>query len=731
MRIHIVKKGDTLYQLSKKYNVPLDKLIEMNPQIADPDKLDIGMKVKVPSTSDLSPVPVDAIAHKHVVKQGDTLWKLSKQWGIPLQTMIDANPQLKNPSILMTGQVINIPKVNEQGQMMHTSSLAANVQQQNVPPHKKDTAPMPEMISAQEVEENVQPLQEEVVEEIKEELKEIKEEKMPEKIEHELKDFGKSLQQNLEEGIVENIKENIQEQAKQSVEKSVAMNENLPVLPEMQAAPKELSQSVKPLAAGKEQHTSSSAASYTEHPFEQYNVPATQAYSAYPNMQWAPQPQVYSQQQVYSSNVSPMTANTSMYAMNMQAPAKKKDDCGCGGGKAAHHKSPGMAVPYSQGGYPGLGAWTDASANAYPSLTQPYSGGWSNTAANTWMPESYAAGWESANSQANVSSSALGNISPGSFAPYANQGAVPYANQGAVPYANQGAVPYANQGAVPYANQGAVPYANQGAVPYANQGAVPYANQGAVPYANQGAVPYANQGAMFYGMEPWPGALQAPVNAMNMAAGMNTSSHSSYAPYSVNAAANTHLSGGMEAANVSGEKAKIHLSGTANTAANTQANSQLSPMTHVSGFGGTAAYANSANWGAQPVIPYSTPIGGEWGQWSQWSQANTAASQANVNAAAANSWANPAPGTVFPNVHQNWNQSESKGGKGREEEFSFADSGEETEEAPATNKKAGTRSSKKKTKNTGKKTGKATLHSANSRSRSSRRSERNNPWINY
>ncbi|WP_025700204.1 LysM peptidoglycan-binding domain-containing protein, partial [Paenibacillus forsythiae] len=109
MKIHIVKQGDTLYELSKKYGVPLDKVIEANPQIANPDVLAIGDKVKIPSV----PVPVPdggELYHKHTVKQGDTLWKLSKAWGIQLKDIIGANPQLKNPDVLKIGDIVNIPK---------------------------------------------------------------------------------------------------------------------------------------------------------------------------------------------------------------------------------------------------------------------------------------------------------------------------------------------------------------------------------------------------------------------------------------------------------------------------------------------------------------------------------------------------------------------------------------------------------------------------------------------
>ncbi|WNS43608.1 LysM peptidoglycan-binding domain-containing protein [Paenibacillus sp. MMS20-IR301] len=109
MKIHIVKQGDSLFALSQKYGVPLQKIIEANPQISNPDVLAVGDKVKIPA----APVPVpdnNNIYYKHTVKQGDTLWKLSKAWGITLKDMIDANPQLKNPNALMIGEVVNIPK---------------------------------------------------------------------------------------------------------------------------------------------------------------------------------------------------------------------------------------------------------------------------------------------------------------------------------------------------------------------------------------------------------------------------------------------------------------------------------------------------------------------------------------------------------------------------------------------------------------------------------------------
>lgn len=112
MKIHIVKKGDTLNELAKKYQSTLDQIIAFNPQIANPDHLDIGMKVKIPSKPKPVDPPASEYVYKHVVQQGDSLWKLGKAWDVPLQAMIGANPQLKNPNVLMTGEIVYVPKMD-------------------------------------------------------------------------------------------------------------------------------------------------------------------------------------------------------------------------------------------------------------------------------------------------------------------------------------------------------------------------------------------------------------------------------------------------------------------------------------------------------------------------------------------------------------------------------------------------------------------------------------------
>ena len=50
MKIHIVQKGDTLWNISKKYGVNFDELKKMNAQLSNPEMIMPGMKIKVPTS---------------------------------------------------------------------------------------------------------------------------------------------------------------------------------------------------------------------------------------------------------------------------------------------------------------------------------------------------------------------------------------------------------------------------------------------------------------------------------------------------------------------------------------------------------------------------------------------------------------------------------------------------------------------------------------------------------
>lgn len=51
MKIHIVQKGDTLWEIAKKYHVDFEELKELNSHLATPDMIMPGMKIRIPTHS--------------------------------------------------------------------------------------------------------------------------------------------------------------------------------------------------------------------------------------------------------------------------------------------------------------------------------------------------------------------------------------------------------------------------------------------------------------------------------------------------------------------------------------------------------------------------------------------------------------------------------------------------------------------------------------------------------
>ncbi|MFD2751203.1 SafA/ExsA family spore coat assembly protein [Virgibacillus siamensis] len=51
MKIHIVQKGDTLWNISQQYGVDFEEVKRLNPQLSSPDMIMPGMKIKIPGTS--------------------------------------------------------------------------------------------------------------------------------------------------------------------------------------------------------------------------------------------------------------------------------------------------------------------------------------------------------------------------------------------------------------------------------------------------------------------------------------------------------------------------------------------------------------------------------------------------------------------------------------------------------------------------------------------------------
>ncbi len=111
--IHIVKEKETLYGISRAYNVSQKGIAAENPDVFA--GLQVGMVLKIPSEPVLDESAETRETEEyfmHVVQEGETLYFLSRKYGIDVLEIERANPQV-NVTELSVGQTLRIPKRKE------------------------------------------------------------------------------------------------------------------------------------------------------------------------------------------------------------------------------------------------------------------------------------------------------------------------------------------------------------------------------------------------------------------------------------------------------------------------------------------------------------------------------------------------------------------------------------------------------------------------------------------
>ena len=101
--IHTVKKGETSYSLSKTYEISLETLYENNPNAASGLRLGEMLRIPVVSTKK-SETP----QNYHVVKQGETVYSIARNYSIPIDSLLSNNKKIVNNHIVI-GDTLVIP----------------------------------------------------------------------------------------------------------------------------------------------------------------------------------------------------------------------------------------------------------------------------------------------------------------------------------------------------------------------------------------------------------------------------------------------------------------------------------------------------------------------------------------------------------------------------------------------------------------------------------------------
>ena len=96
-QIYTVKRGDNLTKIANMYGVTVSDLVKWN-NIKNPNLIYPGQKIIIK----------DAPIEYYKVVRGDTLSGIAKRYGLSLQEILALNPDIKNPNLILVGQLIRV-----------------------------------------------------------------------------------------------------------------------------------------------------------------------------------------------------------------------------------------------------------------------------------------------------------------------------------------------------------------------------------------------------------------------------------------------------------------------------------------------------------------------------------------------------------------------------------------------------------------------------------------------
>ena len=97
---YVVQAGDTLWAIAQRYGVTLEQLVLEN-RITNPNLIYLGQVLTISPRG-------EAPARTYTVRTGDTLWAISRRFGVTVSQLAEEN-HIANPNRIYTGQILRIP----------------------------------------------------------------------------------------------------------------------------------------------------------------------------------------------------------------------------------------------------------------------------------------------------------------------------------------------------------------------------------------------------------------------------------------------------------------------------------------------------------------------------------------------------------------------------------------------------------------------------------------------
>lgn len=117
-QVHVVKRGEDFWQIADRYKVPSSQLAKANPNV-NPNRIHEDMELIIPTQEgeivprreEPAPRPQPASMIQHTVGENETFYSIGRRYGVPMDTVVAANPTVR-PERLRAGMKVWVPSKN-------------------------------------------------------------------------------------------------------------------------------------------------------------------------------------------------------------------------------------------------------------------------------------------------------------------------------------------------------------------------------------------------------------------------------------------------------------------------------------------------------------------------------------------------------------------------------------------------------------------------------------------
>lgn len=106
--VYRVQPGDTPFRIAQRFGIPASALLGVNPQVRDPRNVQAGALICVPARPRC---PEGTRGIIYTVLQGDTLESVADTFEVLVEQLLAVNPQIEDPGVIYPGEPICIPKI--------------------------------------------------------------------------------------------------------------------------------------------------------------------------------------------------------------------------------------------------------------------------------------------------------------------------------------------------------------------------------------------------------------------------------------------------------------------------------------------------------------------------------------------------------------------------------------------------------------------------------------------